>query len=71
VKIFLLLPVASLVLATSCTTLENRRYLWDEQKVEGPYTRMLKERPWPWPRKAPAVEEPSAQSATAPAPWGK
>ena len=27
----------------SCTTLENRRDMYNPQKVNGPYTRMLKE----------------------------
>jgi len=27
----------------SCTTLENRRDLYAPQKVQGPYTRMLKD----------------------------
>lgn len=39
-----LLPLGIVVLAlASCTTLENRRDLYSPQKVEGPYTRMLKD----------------------------
>jgi len=34
--------LAALALA-SCTTLENRRDMYNPQKVNGPYTRMLKE----------------------------
>lgn len=30
------------VLLTSCTTLENRRDMYNPQEVNGPYTRMLK-----------------------------
>ncbi len=41
-KPLLLLAVAATAL-TSCTTLENRRDLYNPQKVNGPYTRMLKE----------------------------
>ncbi|MFM8364147.1 MAG: hypothetical protein ACKOAS_03255 [Verrucomicrobiota bacterium] len=70
-KFFLLLPIAALTLATSCTTLENRRYLWEEQKVEGPYTRMLDKKPWPWPRKSVDAGEASTQASPAPMPWGK
>jgi hypothetical protein len=32
----------------ACTTLENRRYLFTEERVEGPYTRMVDESRWPW-----------------------
>lgn len=39
-----LLPLGIFILAfASCTTLENRRDLYSPQKVEGPYTRMLKD----------------------------
>ena len=41
-------------LTVSCTTLENRRDLYSPQKVQGPYTRMLKEGiPQPDPTPAP------------------
>ena len=36
------LALAALLLA-SCTTLENRRDMYNPQKVNGPYTRMLKD----------------------------
>ncbi|MFA7345250.1 MAG: hypothetical protein WC003_13180 [Terrimicrobiaceae bacterium] len=36
-----LFALAALALA-SCTTLENRRDMYNPQKVNGPYTRMLK-----------------------------
>jgi hypothetical protein len=36
-----LLALAALLLA-SCTTLENRRDMYFPQKVNGPYTRMLR-----------------------------
>lgn len=40
-----LLPLAIVALCLcSCTTLQNRRDLYSEQKVNGPYTRLLKER---------------------------
>lgn len=32
----------AVLLLTSCTTLENRRDMYFPQKVNGPYTRMLK-----------------------------
>lgn len=32
----------SLIILSGCTTIENRRDLYFPQKVEGPYTRMLK-----------------------------
>jgi len=70
-KIFLLLPVVAMLLTASCTTLENRRYLWEEQKVEGPYTRMLQERPWPWPGKTSDQGEPASSAVPSPSPWGK
>lgn len=41
VKTSLLLAAAAVISLTSCTTLENRRDLYNPQKVEGPYTRML------------------------------
>ena len=45
--VLLLLPVGLIGLAglTGCTTLENRRDMYSPQRVEGPYTRMLRERP--------------------------
>ncbi len=49
-----LLPV---VLLASCTTLENRRDLYAPQKVQGPYTRMLKE----------GIPQPKPVTGTAPA----
>jgi len=39
----LLVPLCCLAALTSCTTLENRRDLYSPQKVNGPYTRMLKD----------------------------
>lgn len=56
----LLLAFAALCLC-SCTTLQNRRDLYTEQKVNGPYTRLLKERRW-----KPLYEEPRAKSIAAP-----
>ncbi|MBE2202878.1 MAG: hypothetical protein IAE94_00855 [Chthoniobacterales bacterium] len=38
--VLLVLPVLWL---TSCTTLENRRDMYNPQKVNGPYTRMLRD----------------------------
>ena len=38
-----LLPLGLAAALVSCTTLENRRDLYSPQKVQGPYTRMLKE----------------------------
>lgn len=56
-----LLPLAFVALCLcSCTTLQNRRDLYSEQKVDGPYTRMLRER-----RGKPLYQEPTA-SVTAP-----
>jgi len=39
----ILLPVACIAALASCTTLENRRDLYSPQKVQGPYTRMLRD----------------------------
>lgn len=51
-----LLPLAIVALCLcSCTTLQNRRDLYSEQKVDGPYTRMLRER-----RGKPLYQEPTA-----------
>jgi len=51
-----LLPLAFVALCLcSCSTLQNRRDLYSEQKVNGPYTRLLKERRW-----KPLYEEPRA-----------
>jgi hypothetical protein len=68
VKPFPTLAIAVALLTTSCTTLENRRYLWEPQKVEGPYTRMLAEKDWPLPRQSQPVDthQPGAEK-----PWGK
>jgi len=66
VKPLLFLPVAIAMLASACTTLENRRYLWDEDKVEGPYTRMLSQKPWPWPRPAETPAETAVTAQIAP-----
>lgn len=38
-----LVPLLALPLLASCTTLENRRDLYAPQRVDGPYTRMLRE----------------------------
>jgi hypothetical protein len=43
VNLPLAILVVSTVLLTSCTTLENRRDMYSPQKVNGPYTRMLKD----------------------------
>ena len=40
-SLLLVFPVAALAF-TSCTTLENRRDMYFPQKVNGPYTRMIK-----------------------------
>ena len=51
-----LLPLAFVALCLcSCTTLQNRRDLYSEQKVDGPYTRLLRER-----RFKPLYQEPTA-----------
>lgn len=71
VKAILALPIALALLTTSCTTLENRRYLWEETKVEGPYTRMLKTKPWPWPRPAHTPLPESQPTAPQEKFWGK
>jgi hypothetical protein len=68
VKSFPILAIAVALLTTSCTTLENRRYLWEYQKVEGPYTRMLAEKAWPWPRQNQPVD---ALQTVPEKPWGK
>lgn len=68
VKPFPILVIAVALLTTSCTTLQNRRYLWEPQKVEGPYTRMLAEKPWPWPRQSQPVDAPQPEAEK---PWGK
>jgi hypothetical protein len=39
----ILLAFAAVAILASCTTLENRRDLYSPQKVNGPYTRMLKD----------------------------
>lgn len=41
-SLLFVLPVAVLSLS-SCTTLENRRDMYFPQKVNGPYTRMVRE----------------------------
>jgi hypothetical protein len=57
-----LLPLAILALClSSCTTLQNRRDLYSEQEVNGPYTRLLKERRW-----KPLYEEPRANTSSVP-----
>ncbi len=71
VKAIFVLPLALALLTASCTTLENRRYLWEETKVEGPYTRMLKTKPWPWPRPAATPDPTASQAAPPEKPWGK
>ncbi|MFZ4599088.1 MAG: hypothetical protein ACOYNN_10615 [Terrimicrobiaceae bacterium] len=42
-KLPLALLAVSTVVLTSCTTLENRRDMYSPQKVNGPYTRMLRD----------------------------
>jgi len=39
----LLIGAAGAVLLTSCTTLENRRDMFFPQRVNGPYTRMVRD----------------------------
>jgi hypothetical protein len=39
----ILLAFGALAVLTSCTTLENRRDMYTPQKVNGPYTRALKD----------------------------
>ena len=56
----LLLAFVALYLC-SCTTLQNRRDLYSEQKVNGPYTRLLHERRW-----KPLYQEPQANPGAAP-----
>lgn len=54
----LIAALLPLLLLVSCTTLENRRDLYSPQKVDGPYTRMLREgipQPQPVSGAAPAV----------------
>ena len=53
-SVLLLLAFLAISLC-SCSTLQNRRDLYSEQKVNGPYTRLLKERRW-----KPLYEEPRA-----------
>jgi hypothetical protein len=43
VKISLILLASTVLLLSSCTTLQNRRDMYHPQKVNGPYTRMLKD----------------------------
>lgn len=43
VKVFLLVLSLAVVTLSACTTLENRRDMYNPQKVNGPYTRMLKD----------------------------
>jgi hypothetical protein len=57
VKSLLPFGFLTMVVFASCTTLENRRDLYSPQKVEGPYTRMLKDgipKPEPLSGEAPA-----------------
>lgn len=57
-----LLPLACVAICLcSCTTLQNRRDLYSEQKVNGPYTRLLQER-----RGKPLYQEPQANPGAAP-----
>ena len=42
----LIVSALALPLLASCTTIQNRRDLFFPQTVEGPYTRMLKDRSW-------------------------
>lgn len=42
VKPSLFVPALAVLVLTSCTTLENRRDMYNPQTVNGPYTRMLK-----------------------------
>jgi len=49
--------VLSVLALAACTTLENRRDMYRPQKVNGPYTRMLKD----------GIPNPEALHGTAPA----
>lgn len=42
-KVSLFVLAGSALMFSSCTTLENRRDMYFPQKVNGPYTRMLKD----------------------------
>lgn len=42
-KLSLVLLALTAVMLASCTTLENRRDMFFPQKVNGPYTRMVKD----------------------------
>jgi len=57
VKVSLFALAGSLVLLSACTTLENRRDMYFPQKVNGPYTRMLKD----------GIPKPQPVGGTAPA----
>lgn len=64
----LIVPALTVLLLTSCTTLQNRRDLFSPQPVDGPYTRMLKDGSW---RKKMAANDslpadPSAGGSTSP-----
>ncbi len=43
VKVSLFILALAVVALSACTTLENRRDMYFPQKVNGPYTRMLKD----------------------------
>ena len=43
VKVSLFVLAGSALLLSACTTLQNRRDMYFPQKVNGPYTRMLKD----------------------------
>jgi len=43
VKYFLPAVLLATTFLTSCTTLQNRRDMYSPQRVQGPYTRMLKD----------------------------
>lgn len=43
VKVSLFVLALAVVALSACTTLENRRDMYFPQKVNGPYTRMLKD----------------------------
>ncbi len=46
VKFFLPLAILGALALSGCNTIENRRSLYSNQKVHGPYTRELEEGTW-------------------------
>jgi hypothetical protein len=68
VKPVLALPLIVTLLLCSCTTLQNRRYLWEPETINGPYTRMLKEKTW---QQSTKVEQQTEVVGSSEKPWGK